>query len=823
MNCSDRRFWGLSASLVFTLLLPGHAMAQIVPDTTLPNPSRVSDNCTQCEITGGTTVGNNLFHSFNRFSVPTGGSAYFNNADGIETIFSRVTGRSVSRIDGLIRANGTANLFLLNPNGVIFGENAALNIGGSFIATSGDRILFSDGSEFSATNPTAAPLLTVSVPIGLQFGSSPGRIENRSRVPRVDPTTGAIVDEASGGLQVLPGQTLALIGGSITFLGGRVAVERGRIELGSVGANQIVEIIEQESDWRFGYGSITTFQNIRFLQEAFVDASGNGGSDVQLQGRNIILTEGSQLNSTTLSSEPAGNVSLFATDTVEVSSSSAASLTSLAADVGLPEASEINAIATGNGGRLLIEANQLFVGNIATISASTYGVGNAGNLIVRVDRLVAENLGQILTSTFGAGDAGNLIINAADSVELIGGAFFGNEFFPSALLAQVEPTGNGNAGDLTINTRQLTVLGGAQINSVARNAGQGGSVTVNGSDSIRISGAAPNATATVGRSGIGVSAEPGALRNAGQLNITTPILLVENRGEIAANNRGGTGQGGLIRLNVGQLSVQSDSDIRASCIENCTGQAGNLQINSNSINLDRGRLTATTTGIGGANIQLQGISQLTLRNQSLISAEALNQADGGNVTIQADNGFAIATPNENNDILANADRGNGGQISITAQGILGLVVRDRLTDFSDINASSEAGLDGEIIINTPDVDPSQGLVALPANLLDASRQIAQVCGQEGAIAETPSDEFVLTGRGGLPQSPTAALLGEALASDLGTPPSSTAISSTLPDLSNVAAAPIEAQGWIRSPEGQITLVAHVPTALAALSLQCDRS
>ena len=198
------QFWLAGGVFLCCLTTPSLSQEQITSDGTLSTQVTTSDNL-NFTISGNSRAGGNLFHSFREFSVPNGGSAFFNNASDVNNIISRVTGGSMSSIDGLIRANGSASIFLLNPNGIVFGPNASLNIGGSFIGSTANQINFADGNFFSATNPQAQPLLTVSVPIGLQLRERSGNIINQSRV-----------EDSSGdpvGLQVQPGKTLALVGG----------------------------------------------------------------------------------------------------------------------------------------------------------------------------------------------------------------------------------------------------------------------------------------------------------------------------------------------------------------------------------------------------------------------------------------------------------------------------------------------------------------------------------------------------------------------------------------------------------------------------------
>ena len=265
------------------------AQLNIIPDNSLgtPEKSKVTPdplNTLVDHIEGGAQRGANLFHSFSEFNVRQGRTVDFVNPAGVQNILSRVTGNDPSDILGKLSVSGNANLFLINPNGIIFGPNASLDVRGSFVASTASSLNFADGNPFSATAHSTTPLLTVSVPIGLQFGGTAGGIRVQG-----------------SGLAVQPGKTLALVGGDVTLEGGDVAVSGepnlaapgGRIELGSVAGIGEVSLNQRGNSWVLGYDRVDAFRDILLEDGAFVDASGSGGGDIQIQGAKLDLTEGS--------------------------------------------------------------------------------------------------------------------------------------------------------------------------------------------------------------------------------------------------------------------------------------------------------------------------------------------------------------------------------------------------------------------------------------------------------------------------------------------------------------------------------------------------
>ncbi|MBD2248175.1 filamentous hemagglutinin N-terminal domain-containing protein [Nostoc sp. FACHB-888] len=776
--CSWQLGLANSLALLGALVIDGNyfansvfAQSQIIADDTLgaersyiDEEKPLGDNIDV--LTGGATRGNNLFHSFKELNVNEERAALFRSPNSnIQNILVRVTGNSRSEIYGTLGtyqmvndriSPSNANLFLINPRGIIFGPKSILNLGGSFIGSTASGIKFNDGTFFNATTLGTTPLLTVSVPVGLQIGKTVGEIKGQGQVV------------------VQAGKTLALVGGNITLDNAIIQAESGQIALGGILGEGIIELNIDSNDRTLSFPNDVTLADVLLSNETRVTVSEDvnedtvndkGGGYIQLQGRDLILANGSGVFAGNRWSQNGRGISI---QTEQLT---------------LRDGSQISAStsSSGDGGSLTVMATDSVqvIGTFGEdqpngLFTTTSGEGAAGNLTIETGKLIVENGGNIAVSTDkdSQGRGGILKVTASDSVKLSGTSVTTGK--PSGLFAQT--LGNGDAGSVTIDTKQLIAQDGAQVVSGNgdNSQGNGGGLTVFASDFVELSGKSSNSEDTSG-------------------------LFARSRG---------SGDAGSISISTRQLIIRDQAQVTVSGIAAGTGTAGSLIVDANSIYLNNAaKITADTTG-GGGDIFLRS-PLLLLRNQSSITTNARGSGiPGGNIKIDATDGFIIAVPQENSDISANSVDFRGGKVEISAQGIFGIQRRNTPTPESDITATGVSPeSSGSVEINTPDVDPNSGLVALPTVAVDT--QIAQGCYSPGYA----QNSFIITGRGGLPPNPREAFSSNIVRPEWATLGPSNDINSQQtikekPPIPTPSAPIVEATGWGTNTKGEIVLTAN---------------
>ena len=800
----------------FTTFVSTRGTAQVLPDNSLGTesstvlPNQTINGVESNLIEGGAQRGRNLFHSFKEFNVEVGRGAYFANPAGIENILGRVTGNNASQILGRLGVIGNANLFLLNPNGVVFGSNASLDLNGSFFGTTAEKILFPNNIDFSAVNH-ASPMLSSQVPIGLGLGSNPGSILVKGNGHNLgfntfEPTVRL---PAFSSLSVSPGQTLALIGGKIAFDGGVVSAEDGRVELGAAAGGNVYFSLNKPDNFRY---DTLQLRNISFQNRALADVSGRNGGSIQVTASKASFQTGSGLFVQNYVGEPAGNIDVstrsveiigglpepvlffnqradvivlddpqtvragfvngtlisFGTplsqvlETFGLSLENAESLTTF-----LPSFIFSESIQDGQGAKIKVSADRLSITNGAQLLTRSFDSANAGNLLLDIKNRVDvrgisntpgfaeqgfEVFSQINSTTFGSGSGGLIQLNT----DTLSASESGN--ITSVSL------GKGNSGNVNINADriQLTELfpptsTGSTINTIALSEGNAGNITIN--------------TASLSLTeGANISSSTYSGGNAGEININaTDVIKVIGRdletkipSAIASGglilspalqnylslSPSTTGEAGSITLLAGHIEISDGAIITA--LNQGEGNAGNIQLIVDSIALsDQGNISASTVSGQGGNITLNTDS-LRLRNDSGISATAGGAGDGGNISINAD----TIVGSGNSDITANASQGRGGQIEINTEGIFGLFIRGELTPFNDITAFSEAGpeLNGEIRLNI-DSELQNDLETQEVDVASVEQLIASSC-----MERNPNQSsFTRRGTGALPPTPDTGL------------------------------------------------------------------
>lgn len=740
------RYWSLKLTICSAI---GGAIAiseysalaqQVIPDATLGieqstvTPDNI-EGIASDRIDGGARRGVNLFHSFQEFNVNADRGVYFTNPVGIENILSRVTGNSPSKIFGKLGVlTGNANLFLINPNGIIFGANASLNVGGSFMATTANAIGFGEQGFFSTSIANPPSVLTVN-PSALLFNQLTAQpIANESIAPAGVNTVGANVR----GLRVPNGRSLVLVGGNVNLNGGRVNALGGRVELGGLSGEGTVGLNVDSNNLALSFPSDIAKADVFLSNRARVDTSGEGGGNIEIHGRRVSLTNGSDILSATRGAKPGGTLTVTASESLEVIGRNSRLLTATT--------------STGNAGDIKIDTRRLLIQGGASVSTESSGR--------------QESLTQFIPAT---GQGGNLTVKASESVELINGS----------ILSSTQ--GLGSAGNITINTKNLFVRDGAQVSASTSGQGNSGNIRINAS-SVDILG-------------------------SGFLEINgSPTLVLSSL--FANTTSSSTGNGGSVTLETRQLNVRDSAEVSVSSAGG--GDAGNINVKANSIQLENGgTLTAESqAGKGGGNITLNNLDLLLLHNNGEISTNARGEGNGGNINIDTD----ILAAADKSNITAKANRGRGGNIQIATQGFF-------VSPHSSINADSEQGINGVVEINRPDIDPSNELVTLPAQVIDISKLIAQGCSTTKGNLARETGEFVVTGRGGLPPNPAEATRSDTVLADLGRfmqsdDRASSAIASNNAISSNTNAESttlVEASSWAIGSSGEVILTANAPT------------
>ncbi len=753
---------GLLSFLGSSLIHYPLTLAQVTPDQSLGSESAIVIPFSELLqlIQGGAIRGENLFQSFQDFSISEGQTIILSNPDGVNNLLIRVTGDNPSNLLGtlgLIKEStinnllmnlpnlseinlsnlislqdlGTANIFFLNPNGILFGENASLNVGGSFIATTANQINFADGTIFSANLAQSSPLLTVSTPIGLQFtqtNSQPITVQGKDKplnrflqsiTPDTTPeevnnlTKNILTEllsrpvtlspegeiESIDSLYVLPNNTLALIGGDINLEGGFITALGGRIEVGSVMNGGNVSLTPVSNGWQLGFEGIEKASqgNINLNQLALInpDILGSGNGEINIQGKTLNLTNESAIISFTLSNGDAKDIQIKAEEINLVNGSILSTGT-------INQDTSGKTTIIGNSGNLVIETNNLtsqlfsFIGNVsfnsqglsgdiriqanhnitidsAFIRAVNVSATKGGDIFLQARNFNVINGGLVSTETEFT-EGGDIIIQVSDSINL--NTFDFNN--PAFSIISTDTSGRGDAGNINIYTKNL-FLGNrgvitAETEAVRGEGGEGGAIFIEASDLVSLQGF-PSSIST-GSLSIG---------NAGNLNILTKRLEL-NAGAFISTSTLNQGQGGNLTINASDAITLTLQDFTTGIFSTTQGEgsAGNIDLTTSHLSVINGALISAATrrnGKGGF-IQINADS-LTLDNNSQITTLSQGEGNAGNINLNITGLFTA----QDGLISANANQASGGEINIVAQDI-------RLSGNSDIRTNVETGEGG---------------------------------------------------------------------------------------------------------------------------------
>ena len=749
-----RRILAISSVFVISLGI-NPVNSQIIPDGTT-NTSLLNNCQNSCDIKGGIVAGQNLFHSFQEFNVSGGESVYFADP-GVTNIFSRITGNNSSGIFGTLGVTGgAANLFLLNPNGIVFGSGANLDLNGSFFATTADKIQFGDRSFFSANPDSIEDLALLTVNPSALFFNQLG--QNGSIILEdVNLTIPAQKDFTLLGQDL--GQGVNTPG--ILLQNSSINVLEGNIVLGAVkdhGKIGIADNLQLQFPEDVNRGDI-------FLTEASnITATTLGNFEekqIQINAGNLEITGNSNIFSATVGTQDGNgvNINIDAQESVKIIGENsqqvqkfiASNLTDEVAQELLSSGLQTATVGIGKAGDITINTPRLMIDNGGGIVSSTINQGQSGNITIDVadifalkgsgvltgsdnntvgkvgeiqintGQLLVEQGGIISSSTLGDGNAGNLTVNATESIHI-------NETPMNSIVATGIFTntifGNGKGGNLTINTSELVLENGGQLasssgaltsNGAITSGGEGGSIDIV-AELIKVDGRSANETFTSSILSDTQSDQP-----AGNLTINTDNLLVTSNGFVSASSLG-TGAGGDVNITAqdtvelsgpgisnleeliidglrGRLDIaNTQGGIAAFTVQD--GRAGNITINTSSLNLNNGAIISTATygDDHAGKLDINASEMIDVRGSVIISP-TFGAGNGGILELETKDlsiteGGAIAS--------ASIGIGNAGNLSIFAESILLADTIPNLIFSGSISTGSygSLGLPGKLEIHT---------------------------------------------------------------------------------------------------------------------------
>ncbi|MBH8571759.1 filamentous hemagglutinin N-terminal domain-containing protein [Nostocaceae cyanobacterium CENA369] len=607
---------------------------QITPDNTLGSESSTVTPQNQLvdKVDGGAIRGSNLFHSFQEFNVGEGRSVYFANPVGIENIISRVTGRNRSQLLGTLGVLGKANLFLINPNGIIFGANAKLDVGGSFVASTASSLVFADGTKFSVINSQAPPLLTLKVPIGLEFENIPGAISLQS-----------------ARLVMQPDKTLALVGGNVSLDNSTILAPGGRVELGGLAQKGTVTL-NQNGSLSFPVDVVRA--DVSLTQGSQVNVRAGKAGSIAIATHNLNIAQGSTIRAGIASGQgavdsKAGDIEINATDAVTL---------------------------TGTGS---------FISNAVLPNAR----GKGGNVNLTARSLAVTGGFQIFAGTYGNGDVGDVNINVSDTVLFDG---IGTNGINTGGYSSIADGGTGRGGNLNITAKSLAVTNGAILEASTVGRGDAGSVNVNVSDTALFDGEAADfkqvSTFTFS-SGAYSRVDPRAVGNAGSVNVSARTVKVSN-GAVLTTSTDGKGNAGNVTINARDIVLDGEgrfnntpgfgffqsSGAFSSVKRKGDGIGGNIIVNANTLSLSNGAVIVTSTrGRGDAGdilinrantVTVAGVAGDGYSSGLYSNTEPIGIGQGGEITVNTAT-LRVVDGGVINALTANA--GRGGSIVINAQ------------------------------------------------------------------------------------------------------------------------------------------------------------